>query len=66
MFALRQDYKDQSDEVMHLLVNLLMNILYGEQIGKDFEEKFACKSEAWMMSEYDERNIDYWKISGNN
>ena len=39
-----------------------MNSLYGEQIRKDIEESFACKSEAWMMSEYDERVIDYWKI----
>ena len=42
-----------------------MNSLYGEQIGKDLEEKFACKSEYWMMSEYDERVKDHWKISGN-
>ena len=41
-----------------------MNSLYGENIRKDIEEKFACKSEALMMSEYDEREKDYWKISG--
>ena len=29
----------------------------------DIEEKFACKSENWMMSEYDERVKDYWKFS---
>ena len=51
---------------MQLLVKLLMNSLYGENIRKDIEEKFACKSEAWMMTEYDERVKDYWKISGNN
>ena len=49
---------------MQLLVKLLMNSLYGENIRKDIEEKFACKSEAWMMTEYDERVKDYWKISG--
>ena len=38
---------------MHFLVKLLMNSLYGEEIRKDIEESFACKSEAWMMSEYD-------------
>ena len=43
-----------------------MNTLYGEQVRKDIEEKIACKSEAWMMTEYDERVIDYWKISGIN
>ena len=36
---------------MHLLVNLLMNNFYGDQIRKDIAAKFACKSEYWMMSE---------------
>ena len=40
-----------------------MNSLHGENLRKIIEEKFACKSEAWMMSEYDERVKDYWKIS---
>ena len=43
-----------------------MNSLYGENIRKDIEEKFACKSEAWMMAEYDERVKNYWKMSGIN
>ena len=50
---------------MQILVKLLMNSLNGEQIRKDIEEKFACKSEVWMLTEYDERVIEYWKISGN-
>ena len=66
LFKLRQNYKDEGNDVMQLLVKLLMNALYGEQIRKDIEEKFACKSEAWMMSEYDERVKDYWKVSGIN
>ena len=66
LFALRQKYKDENNDVMQLLVKLLMNSLYGENIRKDIEEKFACKSEYWMMTEYDERVKDYWKISGNN
>ena len=66
LFALRLKYKEERDEVMQLLVKLLMNALYGEQIRKDIEEKFACKSEYWMETEYDERVKDYWKISGNN
>ena len=53
-------------KIMQLLVKLLKNSLYGENTRKDIEEKFACKSEAWMMSEYDERVEDYWKISGIN
>ena len=63
---MRQKYKDEGNDVMHLLVKLLMNALYGEQTRKDFEEKFACNSEAWLMSEYDERVKRYWKISGIN
>ena len=53
---------------MQLLKNLIMNSLYDEQIrkDKDLEEKYVCKSEAWMRSEYDERVKEYWKISGNN
>ena len=66
LFALRQKYKDEGIDVMHLLVKLLMNSLYGENIRKDIEEKFACKSEYWMQTEYDERVKDYWKISGIN
>ena len=63
LLASRQKYKKENNEVMQLLVKLLMNSLYGEQIRKDIEESFACKSEYWMMSEYDERVKDYWKIS---
>ena len=65
LFAfLRQKYKDENNDVMQFLVKLLMNSLYGENIRKDIEEKFACKSETWMLSEYDEKVKDYWKISG--
>ena len=63
LFALRQNYKDEKNDVMQILVKLLKKSLYGEQIRKDIEEKFACKSDAWMMSEYDERVKDYWKTS---
>ena len=66
LFTLRQKYKDEGEEVMQLLVKLLMNSLYGEQIRKDIEEKFLCKSQMWMESQYDERVKDYWKISGIN
>ena len=66
IFASRRKYKDEGNDVMQLLVKFLMNSLYGENIRKDIEEKIACKSEAWMMSEYDERVKEYWKISRNN
>ena len=51
---------------MQLLVKLIMNSLYGENICKDIEEKFACKSEVWRLTIFDERVKDYWKISGIN
>ena len=66
LFKLRQKYKDEGNDVMQLLVKLLMNSLYGEQIRKDIEERLACKSEMWMETEYDERVKDYWKISNFN
>ena len=65
-FALRQKYKEKNIDVMQILVKLLMNSLYGENIRKDIEEKFSCKSETWMMSEYDERVKDYRRKSGVN
>ena len=61
IFAPRQKYKD----LMQILVKFLMNILYGESIRKDIEN-FACKSEYWMMTEYDEKVKEYWKISHGN
>ena len=51
---------------MQLLVKLIRNRLYGEQIRKDIEQNFAWKSECWMMSEYDERVKKYWKKSHGN
>ena len=45
-------------------MKVLLNSLYGEQSRKDIEENIACKSEAWMLTENDERVIDYWKTSG--
>ena len=66
LFSLKQKYKDEGNDVLQLLVKILMNSLNGENIRKYIEEKFACKSEEWMNSEYDERVKEYWKISGNN
>ena len=63
LFELRQKYKDENNEVMQMFVNLIMNSLYGEQKRKDIEESYQCKSEMWMMTEYDERVLDYWKIN---
>ena len=66
LFALRQKFKDENNDAVQLLLKLLMNSPYGEPIRKDSEEKFACKSDFWMMSEYDERVKDYWRKSHGN
>ena len=60
---LRQKNKDENNDVMQLLVKLIMNHLYGEQVRKDIEESYQCKSEMWIMTEYDERVLDYQKIN---
>ena len=62
LFALRQKFKDENVEVMQLLVELIMNALYGEFLRKDISESYQCKSEKWMMTEYDERILDYQNI----
>ena len=66
LIKLRKKYKDENNDGMQLLVKILMNSLYGENTRKDIEEKFTCKSEMWMETEYDERVKDYWKIGVNN
>ena len=43
-----------------------MNSLYGQQIKRDFDEKYACKSEYWMSTEYDDRTKCYWRLSNGN
>ena len=62
LFELRQKYNDENNDVMQFLVILIMNSLYGEQIRKDIEESYQCKSKMWMMTEYDERVLDYQKV----
>ena len=66
MFDLRQKYKEENNDVMQMLVILVMNNLYGEQIRKDLSESYCCKSENWMMTEYDERVLDYQKFNYGN
>ena len=66
LFELRHKYKDENEDVMQLLNKLIMNSLYGEQIRKDIEESYQCKSEVWMMTEYDGRVLDYQKNNYDN
>ena len=38
LFALRQKYKDEHNDLMQGLVKLIMNSLYGVQLRKDIEQ----------------------------
>ena len=66
MFALRQKYKDEKNDLLQGLVNLIMYSLYGVQIRKDINESYSCKSETWMKTEIDENVLDYWKLPNGN
>ena len=66
LFELRQKYKDENNDVMQIIDNLLMNSLYGEQIRKNIEENYQCKSELWMLTEYDDLVLDYQRINYGN
>ena len=66
MFALRQKYKDEGNDLVQNLVKLNMNSLYGDQMGKDFNESYKCKSEHSMKTEYDDNVSEYWIIPNGN
>ena len=66
LFEIRQMYKDENNDAMQFLVKLTMNNLNCKQIRKDIEESYAAKSENWMLTEYDERVLDYQKINYGN
>ena len=66
LFALRQKYKDEKNDLMQELVKLIMNSLYGVQIRKDINESYSCKSETWMKTEFDENVLDSWKLPKGN
>ena len=61
LFALRQKYKDEKNDLMHGLIKLIMNSLYGVQIRRDINEPYSCKPRHWMETEFDENVLDYWK-----
>ena len=66
LFASRQKYKDEHNDLMQKLVKLIMNSLYGIQIRKDIDESYKCKSQHWMETEYDENVFEYWKLPNGN
>ena len=66
LFASRQKYKDEKNDLMQGLVKLIMNSLYGVQIRRDISESYYCKSETWMKTEFDENLLDYWRFPNGN
>ena len=66
LFALRQKYKEENNDNMQLLNKLIKNSSYGEFLRKDITESYQFKSETWMMSEYDERVLEYHEINYGN
>ena len=66
LFALRQKYKDEHNDLMQGLVKLIMNSLYGVQKRKDIDQSYKCKSQHWMETDYDENVLDYWKLPNGN
>ena len=66
LFELRQKYKNENNDVMQLLVEVIKNSLYEEEIRNDIEESFQCKSEMRMIAEYDEIVLDYQKSNYGN
>ena len=45
LFALRQKYKDEHNDLMQGLVRLIMNSLYGVQIRKEIDQSYKCESQ---------------------
>ena len=43
MFALRQKYKDEHNDLMQKLVKLILVSLYGVQLRKDIDQSYKCK-----------------------
>ena len=66
LFALRQKYKDEHNDLMEKLVKLILVSLYGAQIRKDIDQSYKCKSQYWMETEYDENVLDYYKLPNGN
>ena len=65
-FTSRQKYKDEKNDLMQWLVNLIISSLYGVQIRRDNNESYYCKSEIWLKTEFDENVLIYWKLPKGN
>ena len=66
LFASRQKYKDEHNDLMQSLVKLIMNSVYGVQIRRDIDQSYNCKSQHWMETEYDDNVLDSWRLPNGN
>ena len=66
LFALRQKYKDEHNDLFQELVKLFLNSLYGVRIRKDIHQSYKRKSQHWMETKYDENVLDYWRLPKGN
>ena len=66
LFASRQKYKDEKNDLMQRLVKLKMNSVYGVQKRRDINDSYYCKSETWMKTEFDENVLAYWRLPNGN
>ena len=63
LFALRQIYKDEHNDLMQDLVKLFMNSLYVVQIRKNIDDFYRCQSQYWTQTEYDDKMLESWSLS---
>ena len=66
MFALKQKFKDEGNDLMQGLVKLLMNTFYAIQNRRDFIESLKCIIEHQMLTVYDDNVLECWKLSNGN
>ena len=43
-----------------------MNSLYEDQIRREINESYYCKSETWMKTEFEENVLEYWRLPKGN
>ena len=43
-----------------------MNSLYDVQIRRDNNDFYKCESQNWMETEYDDKVLDYWRLTNGN
>ena len=66
VFALRQNYKDEGNDLMQGLVNLSMNSLYRVQKHKHINEFYKCKSHILVETLCDDNVLDCGKLPNRN